>query len=78
MTSGEFLNFISTLDTYIYPILLLVIWNFIMTKKLKSKVFGDGDDPSEEGLAITVSDLTDRVTDLEYSQTECDGETDDD
>lgn len=78
MTSGELVTFISTLDTYIYPILLLVIWNFITTKKVKSKVFGDGDDPSEKGLSVTVSNLEDRVTALEYNQSRCDDNNDDD
>lgn len=77
MTSGELVNFISTLDTYIYPIILLVVWNFITTKRVKNKVFGDGKDPSEDGLAITVDSLAERVTNLEHKQSDCDKNEDD-
>ena len=76
MALDGIISVLSTLDTYIYPIILLVIWNFLMTKKLKGKVFGDGADPSEEGLAITVDNLTSRVTALEYATSDRDDSDD--
>lgn len=77
MAVTEVINLLSVLDTYIYPIIVLVIWNFITTKKVKNKVFGDGDDPSEEGLAVTVDDLETRVTAIEFNQSICDDDESD-
>ena len=58
-------DFLSRLDTYIYPIILLVVWNFVWTKKIRNKVFGDGADPTEDGLAVDVESLEERVRELE-------------
>lgn len=77
MVYGELSSLISTFDTYIYPFLLLIIWNFITTKKVKNKVYGDGGDPTEKGLLVEVESLSERVTDLEHEQSNSDDRTDD-
>jgi hypothetical protein len=59
---------IATLDTYFYAGLVLVAWNFIWTRKLSNKVYGDGKDPTENGLAVEVDSLKQRVRELENKQ----------
>lgn len=65
MTTETLIGVFGDLDTYIYAFLTLVAWNFIWTKKLRNKVFGSGDDPTNDGLAQDVEDLENQVDDME-------------
>lgn len=59
------IELLARLDTYIYALLVLVVWNFVWTQKMRHKVFGDGSDPTEDGLAVEVESLEERVRELE-------------
>lgn len=54
------LDLLGHLDTYIYAIAVLVFWNFIWTLKLRHKVFGDGKDPTEKGIAKELEELKEK------------------
>jgi len=59
---------LSSLDTYIYPMLTLIVWNFYWTRRVKGKVFGDPKDKTVKGLLIDHQRLEERVQRLEQVQ----------
>lgn len=56
---------LSSLDTYIYAGLTLVVWNFYWTRKQKEKLFGDPKDPTTHGILKEHEELEERVDELE-------------
>lgn len=51
------IEYLDSLDTYIWPMAVGVAWNFVMTWKLTNEVYGSKLDDTNDGLKVRVEEL---------------------
>jgi len=57
---------VASFDTFIYPAILIIAWNFLWTNKVRQKVFGDTRDDTSDGMAVRVEEHEKRIEKLEH------------